>query len=232
MNRLSKIAFVVAMFASLLASAAAEAGIFRRCRHRACRRHAECEPYRQDAPAYAKICRVADMMHHDGFCDYYCVSCPELEPLGWQGEHGLTVGGCDVAESCLTWYLERGGSHRGDLQDMGYRRLGSADELLEWEETPDFTTTNPKHRVANVSKRYVKYEKQHKTDIVFAQATSFDYSTDAGVTWHSFTVAFQIKNRGASHTPENLGKAQKGKEHTHKVRGLTVLTHKNTLDRR
>lgn len=230
MNRLSKFAIVVGLFAFLLTTATAEAGTFRRCRHRARCRQATCEPCYQEAPTTARICRVAEMMHHDGYCDYYCVSCPMGgPPLGWQGAHRLPVGGCSVSESCLSWHLERGG-YSGDMQETGYRRLGSEDELLDWEATPDFSTANPNHQVANVNRRYVKYEKNHKPDVVFAQVTSFDYSLDAGATWNSFTLAFQIKERGDS-KPEDLGKAKKQKEHSHKVKGITVLTHKNTLDR-
>lgn len=227
MNRLSKIAIVIGMSAFLLSSVTAEAGIFRRCRQRrsACE---SCNPY-QGAP-YAQICRAAETMHHDGYCDYYCLLCPTFNPVLWQGAHNLPVGGCGVPASCVSRVLERGNGQSGDLQDMGYQRPGSAVDLLDWEETPDFTTTNPNHQVANVTKRYVKYEMEHKADAVFAQATSFDYSIDAGKTWTSFTVAFQIKKRAATHKPEELGKAKKGKEHSHRVKGLTVLTHKKTLD--
>lgn len=228
MNRLRKIAIVVGLFAFLLSSAAAEAGIFRRCRHRSGQQQSACKSCYQEASMRAQICRAVDMMHHDGFCDYYSLICPGNMPVLWQGAHGLPVGGCNVPASCVSQFMYRG---RGDVKDDGYKRTIFPNRRLEWDPTPRFTNTAT-HMVkqSSVQLKYVKYTKQHTDETVFAQVIDFEYSVDSGTSWTPFTVAFEISEREPAQIPDDLRRARKGKEHTHDVGGLEILTNHQTKD--
>lgn len=190
------------------------------------------------------ICPLSDMMHHDGYCDYYamlCMSSGDQSPTGWQGPHGTPTGSCGSANCLPRFAVTPDGAskaalvHADDgLTTNGYERKSPNEaKKLEWDSAPAFNTTDSQ-KVKNVVSKYVTYHKKNKpNEVIHAQIIEFEASLDYGLHWEKMQSGFEIQPRSEVDPDVQYGKAETDEPHGHihtLKNGTAIVTHKGTLD--